>query len=127
MSAWVIPDIGHSEKIHADQGIQLRSIRRKSTFRDAGIQQEKSRVESHNVIGAGERHHALLLQIFRKVRAELLNVGKEHALYLSVKVVNDIAGTNGLSPVFFVLILYPRMPQPPTDLYEQRERMKVLE
>ena len=126
MRSWVIPYIGYSQKIHTDQGPQFMSDRWDSLLRDAGIEKDESGIESHNAIGSGERYHAFLRKIYKKVRAELINVSKDYALSLAVKAMNETAGPNGLSPILLVFGVHPRMPLPTTDLPEQRERMKAL-
>ena len=54
---WVVPYIGHTLEIHADQGPQFRSRRFHSYTSMAGIKLRLSGVESHNSFGVGERYH----------------------------------------------------------------------
>lgn len=126
MRLWVIPYIGFSQTMHTDQGTQFTSERWRNLLLAAGIRHEESGVESHNALGTGERYHAFLRQIYRKVRASHPQVSKEYALALAVRAMNETAGPKGLSPMLLVFGVSPRTPLSTKDLPEQRERMKAL-
>lgn len=123
---WVAAYVGYPQELHVDQGPQLQAPQWRARVEAAGIKQRDSGVESHNSLGAGERYHAFLRQIFRRVRAAHPTIDKGQALSLSVWAMNQTAGPMGISPVLLVFGINPRMPVNPVDLPMQRERNKAL-
>jgi len=57
-------------------------------MRDEGIKPIDSGIESHNSLGAGERYHAMLRQIYRTVRMDHASIPLEVALALPVWAMN---------------------------------------
>lgn len=55
-------------------------------------------VEIHNALGEGERYHAYLCQVYKKVRADFPNIDEEYTLRIALKAVNDTSGPSGLVP-----------------------------
>lgn len=55
-----------------------------------------SSIESHNAFEKGERYHAFLRKVCRKIRLESLDLGIRLALLLAIKAVNDTAGPSSL-------------------------------
>lgn len=126
LDIWVSRYVGCSEEVHVDYGSQLRSDRWRALLSGTGVKLRESGVESHNALGAGERYHAVLRQIFRRVRGAHPGFAKEKALSLAVWAMNQTAGPSGLSPVLLVFGIHPRLPVRPVDLPPQRERRKAL-
>lgn len=67
-----------------------------------GIELEKSPVEEHNAIGAGEKYHARLRRIYFTVRKTYPKLGEKQAVSLPITAMNDTMGPKGLVPLFFV-------------------------
>lgn len=126
LQCWVTPYVGHPDLMHTDQGPQLISGQWRALLAANGIKHLESGVESHNSLGAGERYHAFMRQLFLRVRAAHPTVDREHALSLAVWTMNQTAGTHGLVPSLLVFGVLPRFPVAPSALPSQRERMMAV-
>jgi hypothetical protein len=67
-------------------------------------------VESHSSLGVGERYHAPLRRIYRKLREENPGVQKEVLLQCTVFPMNFTLGPDGLVPMLLVYGQLPRVP-----------------
>lgn len=123
---WVCPYAGHPEIMRTDQGSQFASAGWKALVHTAGTRLAVSGVEAHNALGVGERYHAYLRGIYRRVRMENGSLPKEVTLSLAVAAMNQTAGPRGLSPTLLVLGIVPRMPVAPLPLPAQRDRAYAL-
>eukprot|EP00171_Calliarthron_tuberculosum_P018035 IDg18035t1 len=110
MRYWVNPYVGFSKAIHTDQGPQFTSDKWKSLLLYAGIEQKLSGVESHSALGAGERYHEFLRQVYRKVKAEHSRISADDCLSLAVSAMNNTAGKNGLTPTLLLFGVPPQFP-----------------
>lgn len=61
---------GYPDKFRVDQESIFESREWQQLSNDAGIQVQLSGIESHNAIGAGERYHAPLRRIYKKIRED---------------------------------------------------------
>ncbi|CDF36767.1 unnamed protein product [Chondrus crispus] len=127
MNIWVCVYIGFPDAMATDQGPQFKSQRWKTLLLLAGIKHFQSGVQSHNALGVGERYHAFLRDIYRKVRLQHPGIERSHCLSLSLKAMNDTAGYHGLVPTLLVFGAMPRIPIVPMDLPAQMNRMKAME
>jgi hypothetical protein len=67
-------------------------------------------VEAHNNIGKVKRYYQPLRRAYKIIRDEFQNgVNAEIALQITVKVINDLAGLNGIILTLLVFGTYPRM------------------
>jgi len=123
---WANPYVGHPSSMHADQGPQFKSAAWKALASSAGIDLQLSGVESHNALGTGERYHAFLRAIYRRVRMEYPTMTAGSALSMAVAAMNQIAGPRGLVPTLLVFGVLPRTPITPLPLPVQRERMEAM-
>jgi len=123
---WVTPYIGYPAKMHVDQGSNLTSARWSALAEAAGIKMRASGIESHNSLGAGERYHAVLRDLYQRVRSFHPNIAAKTSLALSVRAMNQIIGPQGLSPMLLVFGVHPRIPVRTEDLPEHRDRAKAL-
>lgn len=123
---WVQPYVGHPQVVHVDQAPQLASPIWRALTRSAGTDLAQSGVESHNTLAAGERHHAFLRTIYRKVRADHLSLPQAAALSTAVPAMNQTTSPRGLVPTLLVFGIVPRMPVAPMSLPAQRERMQAI-
>lgn len=126
MDVWVTPLVGYPDKLHVDAGSQLRSVSFLALLSSSGVKMRPSGVESHNALGAGERYHVYLRQLFKRVRADHPAVPFKMALSMLVWAMNQTAGPRGLSPILLVFGIHPRMPVNAVDLSNHRERCKAL-
>jgi len=123
---WVHPYVGHPAVIHVDQGPQFTSAAWKALAASAGSEVQWSGIEAHNSLGVGERYHAFLRQIYRRVRMEHPRMLPGAALSLSVAAMNTTAGPRGLVPTLLVFGVIPRAPMLPLPLPAQRDRMQAV-
>ncbi|OSX76619.1 hypothetical protein BU14_0183s0011 [Porphyra umbilicalis] len=123
---WANPYVGHPSFMHADQGPQFKSAAWKALTNSAGVDLQLSGVESHNALGTGERYHAFLRTIYRRVRMEHPTVTAGSALSMAVAAMNQTAGPRGLVPTLLVFGVLPRTPITPLPLPVQRERMEAM-
>lgn len=123
---WASVYVGHPEAMHADQGPQFRSATWAALAHSAGITLVNSGVESHNALGSGERYHAFLRNVYRRVHAEHPGLDKESMLAMAVAAVNQTAGTGGLTPTLLVFGVIPRMPVAPIRVPSQQDRSAAL-
>ncbi len=85
--------------------------------------------ESHNSMGAGERHHAPLRRIYKKLKVEYPNLDNPRTLALAVHELNNTAIPEGL---IFTLLVFGTVPKIPLENVEhlastQRERFAAME
>jgi len=123
---WVHPYVGHPAIIHVDQGPQFTSAAWKALAASAGSEVVWSGIEAHNSLGVGERYHAFLRQIYRRVRMEHPSMMPGATLSLSVAAMNTTAGPRGLVPTLLVFGVIPRAPMLPLPLPAQRDRMQAV-
>jgi hypothetical protein len=73
-----------------------------------GIEVKEVLVEVYNSIDKVERYYILLRYVYEIMREELQKerISRDTVLQIVVKVVNDIAGSNGLVPIFLVFGAY---------------------
>ena len=123
---WVAVYAGYPEQLHANPATNLQSDEWKQMVCDAGIKPIDSGIESHNSLGAGERYHAMLRQIYRTVRMDHAITPLDVALALAVWAINQTAGPSGISPESLVLGGDPRIPVKPANLPGHRERCQAI-
>ncbi|CDF36525.1 unnamed protein product [Chondrus crispus] len=127
MNIWVCVYIGFPDATATDQQPQFKLERWKTLLLLAGIKHFQSGVQSYNALGVGERYHAFLRDIYRKVRLEHPGIERSHCLSLSLKAMNDTAGYHGLVPTLLAFGAMQRIPIVPMDLPAQMDRMKAME
>ena len=86
-----------------------------------GIELRISRVEAHSSLGIGERLHAPLRRIYRKIIFEFPQIDRNIALKLSIKAMNDTNGDNALVPSLVVFGVIPRFPIISSNIPAQKE------
>lgn len=126
LHVWVHPYVGHPQVLHVDQAPQFKSPAWRALAASAGTELVLSGMESHNALGGGERYHAFLRTIYRKVRADNPGVHQEAALSTAVAAMNQTAGPHGLVPTLLVFGVIPRTPVTPVLLPDQHSRMKAM-
>lgn len=67
-------------------------------------------MDSYNALGAGERYHSYLRQIYRRFRLDTTETTQELALSILVRVLNDLARPNALTLTILVFVVIPRVP-----------------
>lgn len=71
---------------------------------------KRTGLESHNALGVGERYHSYRRRIFDKVRADAPNIKKILTLFITVRICNDTAKIDVLSPTLLVFEIVSRLP-----------------
>ena len=125
--SWVYAYAGHPEAMHTDQGPQFVAAGWRALLQAAGTRHIESGVESHNSLGAGERYHAVLRHIYRRVKRDHPDAPPEVVLALSVSAMNQTIGPHGLVPTLLVFGLIPRIPVSPLRLPTQLDRMRAAD
>lgn len=70
MSMWVRKHVGFPDKFLDYQGRQFQSNEWKDMLQMAGMTDQSSCVESHNVLGVGKRYHSFLRCVFNKTKLD---------------------------------------------------------
>jgi len=66
-------------------------------------------VKAYNLVRMVERYYGPLYCIYYIIIAELLDIGKDMALQMAFKAINDSAGPNGFTPTLLVFRAYPHI------------------
>lgn len=123
---WASMYPGYPDRFKVDQDSVFTSKEWRQLSADAGVEIEFSGVESHNALGVGERYHAPLRRIFRKIREDTPSVDPDIALKLATKAMNDSLGPEGLVPSLLAFGALPRFPPAPTSLPNHVDRMEAM-
>ena len=126
IEAWRTIYTRYPNRLRTDAGSVFTSPRWKDLTDMSGIELRISGVEAHNSFGIGERLHALLRCIYRKIKNDFPQISPDILLELTVKAMNDTNGENGLVPSLLVFGIIPRFPIISSHLPTHRQRMKVL-
>ena len=126
IEAWCTIHTGYPNRLRTDAGSVFTSSRWKELTDMSGTELRISGVEAHNSLGIGERLHAPLRRIFRKIKNDFPKISPDILLKLAVKAMNDTNSENGLVPSLLVFGIIPRFPIISTHLPTHRERMKAL-
>jgi len=125
--SWVYAYAGHPEAMHTDQGPQFVAAGWRALLHAAGTRHIESEVESHNSLSAGERYHAVLRDIYRRVKRNHPDAPPEVVLALTVSAMNQTIGPHGLVLTLLVFGLVPRIPVSPLRLPAQMDRMRAAD
>jgi len=124
---WVYDYAGHPDAMHTDQGPQFVEAGWRALLHAAGTRHIESGVESHNSLGAGERYHAVLRNIYRRAKRDHPDATSEVVLALTVSVMKQKIGPHGLVPTLLVFGLIPWIPVSPLRLSTQLDRMRAAD
>src|SRR6266700_6513220 len=64
-------------------------------------------IKAHNSVGMVERYYGPLYHIYHIIIVELLDIGKDMALQMAFKAINNSIGPNSLIPTLLVFRAYP--------------------
>ena len=123
LEAWCNLYTGFPNRIRTDAGSVFTWPRWKEMAESVGMELRNSGVEAHNVLGIGERLHAPLRRIFRKIVFDFPQIDRNIGVKLSIKAMNDTEGDNGLVPSLVAFGIVPRFPIISSDIPTQKERM----
>jgi hypothetical protein len=126
LDAWATLYLGYPDTFKLDQGSVLTSPRWKELSYMAGTRLQLSGIESHNLIGSGERYRAPLRRIYTEIRMDYPELDSNLVLRLSIEAMNDTMGPEGLVPSLLVFGVLPRFPATQTSLPNQKDRMEAL-
>ena len=101
--------IGPPDIIITNAGKNFTSNEFKNSAKALSIDVKEVPVEAHNSIGKVKRYYASLRRAYTIIRTELPQSSPELCLSLTVKVINDIAGPNGLILTLLVFGAYLRI------------------
>lgn len=108
---WNNAYIGPPDQIVHDAGPNFSSAEFRQLAKDVFVAIKEVPVEAHNSVGKVERGHTQIRRAYEILSEELAGQGysKEMLLQMSIKVVNDTAGPDGIVPTLLVFGVYPRM------------------
>ena len=106
---WIDTYLGPPDLIVHDAGKNFISKEFKQNARAMGTTCKSVPVEAHNSIGIVERYHGPLRRAYKIISEELPELGKDMALQMAFKAVNNTAGPDGIVPTLLVFGAYPRM------------------
>ena len=66
-------------------------------------------IEVYNFIRLIKRYYMPFRRVYNILLKELPNLPKEKKLQIVIKAINNIAGPNGIMPIFLVFRAFPRM------------------
>jgi hypothetical protein len=66
-------------------------------------------VKAHNFIGIVERYHGLIRRAYQIIVSEIPELDKDMALQMAFKVINNLAGPDGLVLTLLVFRAYPKI------------------
>ena len=112
-----------------DQGSVFTSQFLQNSTKHLGIITKGVPVEAHNALSVGERYHAPLRRIFKKIQLEYPMLNRDLILSIAVICLNNTAGPDGLVPSLLVFGMIPKMPlgHIETVMPNQRERFAAME
>ena len=82
----------------------------KKSCKNFGIILKEIPCESHNSMGPGERYHAPLRRIYKKLKMENPKLDNETCLSIAVHGLNNTANPQGLIPTLLVFGCIPKIP-----------------
>jgi transposase InsO family protein len=126
IETWFTLYTGYPNRLRTDAGSIFSSPRWRQLSEMVGISLRISGIEAHNSLGIGERLHEPLRRIYEKVQMDYPHISPRIILKITVKVMNDTIGENGLVPSLLVFGVVPRFPMLSTDLPNQKERMAAI-
>ncbi len=124
LQCWSNAYSGPARIIRVDQGSQLTAKRFCEFAEAAGIQIADSGVEGHNALGAGEKYHGILRDIYLKLRAAHPKGDHELLLSCAIRAINCTANEDGLCPALLAFGFQPLVEKLPTT--ESRAEMVQL-
>lgn len=87
---------------------------------------QKSGLESHNVLGIGEKYHGYRRNIHEEALSDSPSASPKFGSFIAVKVCNNYASINDFSPTLLVFMVVPRLPLNPRELPTHVKRMKAI-
>ena len=126
IEAWCTIYTGYPNRLRTDAGSVFTSPRWKYLTDMSRIELRVSAVEAHNSLGIGERLHAPLRHIYRKIKSDFAQISPGILVNVAVKATNDTNGENDLVPSLLVFGIVPRFPIISSHLPTHRERMEAL-
>jgi hypothetical protein len=106
---WIDTYLGPPDQLVVDAGKQFTSKEFAQHANTMGIKVKIVPVETHNSIGIVERYHSPVRRAYNIISTEIQDIGKDMALQMAFKAVNDTAGPDGLVPTLLVYGALPRM------------------
>jgi hypothetical protein len=127
VKCWTRRYVGDPEYVTVDSGSVFNSEAFVQTCAAHEIKMRTTAVESHSTIGVGERYHAPLRRIYRKLRDENPDVQKEVLLQCAVFAMNSTLGPDGLVPMLLVYGQLPRVPSlASTPILTVKQRISLM-
>jgi hypothetical protein len=106
---WIDTYLGPPDYIAHDAGKNFVSKEFQQYARTLGTVTKSVPVEAHQSIGIVERYHGPVRRAYQIVSEELPDLGREAALQMAFKAINDTAGPDGIVPTLLVFGAYPRL------------------
>ena len=124
---WAANYVGSPESVLTYQGSVFMSKEWAFNCASSGMQLRHTGTESHNSRGTGENYHAILRQIYQKVRVDHKTLSPDLCLSLAVHAVNDTVGQHRLCHTLLVFGFIPKMTYvTPNAFPVQQERLLAM-
>jgi hypothetical protein len=106
---WMDTYLGPPDQITADAGKNFASKEFSQLASTVGTKVKIVPVEAHNSVEIVERYHGPVRRAYQIITAEVRDIGKDIALQMAFKAINDSAGPDGLISTPLVYGAYPRI------------------
>ena len=123
---WIDTYLGPPDYIAHDAGKNFVSKEFQQYARTLGTVTKSVPVEAHQSIGIVERYHRPVRRAYQIVSEELPDLGREAALQMAFKAINDTAGPDGIVPTLLVFGAYPRLVESDAPSQTVSHRATVL-
>lgn len=118
---WAAVSTGHPDIIRAYQGSFFTTPKFAQISSTAGVNVNLSGIESHNSLGAREKYHNLLRNLYLKIRFSYRRFPMYLRLSLSINSMNDKMNSDFISPSLLLFVFLPRFQFTRTKIPSQQE------
>src|SRR6266702_8931665 len=106
---WIDTYLGPPDIITYNAGKNFVSKEFKQYTTILGIVTRSVPVKAHNLIEIVKRYHGPLRHIYHIIIIELLDIGKDIALQMAFKAINDFISLDSLTPTLLIFKAYPHI------------------
>ena len=115
VNSWVIIFTGYPAIINHDQRPQFTAEHFQISCSQMGIVTKETSTQSHDSLGLYERYYSIVRRIYNELKEDIPLMPRETRLSLAVHAVNNIAGSDSLTPTVLVFGTTPRIPLRSSD------------
>jgi hypothetical protein len=123
-ACWIDTYLGPPNIIIYNAGKNFASTEFRQLANSMAIEIKEVLIKAHNSVGQVERYYVSLRRVYEIIQNKLKDeqINKEIMLQMAVKVINDLAGPDGIVPTLLVFSVYSRLTEidPPSPLVTKR-------